>query len=226
MSVRRVRKAAFVTAGSLVLVGGVFATDAFAHGGDASRIHSCVANGNVRITAANETCKDKETALDWAQQGVPGPQGPAGPQGATGAQGLQGPQGVQGPTGATGPEGATGAQGPVGPGGAPTLYLATQAIIKADGSSRSFVPLNLPAGTYFVQAKLTISSAAYGGCYLVSESSSGYDGSSWENDTRGVEIVLMAKVTLAAANTVSINCGSPFSSWGATGAVLSAIPVT
>lgn len=37
-----------------------------------------------------KACKKDESALDWNQQGIPGPQGP---------QGIQGPQGPQGPPG-------------------------------------------------------------------------------------------------------------------------------
>jgi hypothetical protein len=41
-----------------------------------------------------KACKKDETALDWNQQGIPGPQGPQG------VPGPQGPQGPQGPPGA------------------------------------------------------------------------------------------------------------------------------
>lgn len=78
---------------AILLLGG--ATFASAHGGDTSQIHSCVKNGNLRIVGANETCKNNETALDWAQQGI---RGVPGPQGATGPQGTQGPQGTPGTT--------------------------------------------------------------------------------------------------------------------------------
>jgi len=37
------------------------------HGGDPSLIHSCVnkSSGEIKIVAANATCKNNETALDW-----------------------------------------------------------------------------------------------------------------------------------------------------------------
>ena len=60
---------------------------AFAHGGDTTKIHSCVDNktGNIKLVGASATCKAGETALDWNIQGPPGPQGIAGAQGPTGA---------------------------------------------------------------------------------------------------------------------------------------------
>jgi len=78
---------------------------AFAHGGDTTKIHSCVDNktGNIKIVAATATCKPGEAALDWNIQGAPGPQGIAGAQGPQGPQGPQGLQGAQGSQGAPGP---------------------------------------------------------------------------------------------------------------------------
>ena len=77
-------------------------TVVLAHGGDVNLIHACVnqQSGAIKIVGANGSCKQGETALDWAINGPAGPQGPAG---AVGAQGL------------TGADGATGAQGPAGP---------------------------------------------------------------------------------------------------------------
>lgn len=83
-----------------------------AHGGDTTLIHSCVAkDGTIRIVSATSTCKNNETALDWAIQGPIGPIGPAGAAGAQGPQGLPGPQGdpgLQGVAGPAGPEGPAG----------------------------------------------------------------------------------------------------------------------
>lgn len=103
---------------ALLGIGGVALV--YAHGGDTTRIHSCVKNGTIRIVGANETCKAGETPLDWnitGQAGPPGPAGPQGPQGPQGLQGLQGPAGPQGATGPQGPEGPVGPQGPEGPRG-------------------------------------------------------------------------------------------------------------
>jgi hypothetical protein len=43
---------------------------AAAHGGDTALVHSCIDNGgNVKIVAADATCKKNELALDWARNG-------------------------------------------------------------------------------------------------------------------------------------------------------------
>src|SRR3954470_16483512 len=76
----------------------------------------------VRLVAADEACKPRESRVHWnvvgpqgpqgavgkqGVQGVTGPQGAVGPQGA---EGTRGPQGIQGPSGGQGLQGATGAQ--------------------------------------------------------------------------------------------------------------------
>ena len=39
-----------------------------AHGGDAALVHSCIGGGgNVKIIAADESCKNNEVALDWSR---------------------------------------------------------------------------------------------------------------------------------------------------------------
>lgn len=111
---------------------GVATKSAFAQTGI---LYACVANnGNnseLRLVAADQTCRPNETKITLNAAGVPGPagptgpQGPPGPQGATGPQGPAGPTGPQGPVGPTGPvgatgeTGATGATGPPGPQGPP-----------------------------------------------------------------------------------------------------------
>jgi YVTN family beta-propeller protein len=88
----------------VVLLGALlFSTIVFAHGGDASLIHSCVKTSNhqIRIVGPNDTCGHNETPLDWNIQGLPGPTGPTGPQGIPGPQGPIGPQGEQGTSGSS-----------------------------------------------------------------------------------------------------------------------------
>ena len=95
-------------------------------------IHACYkSNGDLRLAdpAAQNNCKNNETALDWNVQGPAGAQGPVGPTGPTGPAGPAGPAGPKGDTGATGSTGAagpagakgdkgdTGATGPTGPQG-------------------------------------------------------------------------------------------------------------
>jgi hypothetical protein len=70
-------------------------------------LHGCYQknNGQLRIIdPAVDDCRPSEIALQWSQQGPPGPQGPMGlqgPQGAIGPMGLQGPAGPPGPAGST-----------------------------------------------------------------------------------------------------------------------------
>ena len=103
-------------------LGAIFATaiGVYAHGGDTTRIHSCVkTDGTLRIVTPITNCKSpSETALDWSIAGQPGPAGPQGPQGPKGDAGPQGSAGAAGPQGPQGPAGAAGPQGPQGPAGA------------------------------------------------------------------------------------------------------------
>jgi hypothetical protein len=90
------------------LLGGAVATVALAGTAYATipagdgLIHGCYAKsgGTLRVIDASVTnCKSGESALNWSQQGVPGPQGPTGPKGDPGATGPQGPQGEPGAAG-------------------------------------------------------------------------------------------------------------------------------
>lgn len=117
----------FLTLWRLVMVGAVFLAGfgagaavlhVAAHGGDTTRVHSCVnrRTGAMRWIAPAGTCLETEFSVDWSIRGPAGPQGPQGIQGATGPTGPAGPQGA---TGARGPRGLTGATGPEGPQGPP-----------------------------------------------------------------------------------------------------------
>ena len=63
----------------LTLTGFGLGTMVSAHGGDITKIHSCVNNesGEVRIVNASVSCRGNETALDWNITGPTGPQGPS-----------------------------------------------------------------------------------------------------------------------------------------------------
>jgi len=95
--------------------------------GSSATIHACVdrKNGQVRIVAAGDGCRNSETALRWNAEGPPGPAGPQGPVGPAGQPGGPGPAGPQGQAGAagspgdTGPAGPSGDPGPAGPQGEP-----------------------------------------------------------------------------------------------------------
>jgi hypothetical protein len=59
--------------GLLVAALAAGAGPAGAHGGDASLVHSCIDNGgNVKVIAADASCKKNEVALDWARNAAAG----------------------------------------------------------------------------------------------------------------------------------------------------------
>jgi Collagen triple helix repeat (20 copies) len=85
-------------------------------------------------------------------QGLQGPQGPQGPQGATG---LQGPSGAQGLVGATGSQGIQGIQGPIGPSDVYVNQPEAPVALVQDVET-TVVALKLSAGSYLLQAHLTL----------------------------------------------------------------------
>jgi hypothetical protein len=106
-------------------------------GGDGV-IHGCFAKsgGAMRIIDGSVTqCKSGEISLNFNQTGSQGIQGVQGPIGPAGPQGLQGTQGLTGATGETGPAGAAG----------------TSEVWATQGMSTQTV--NIPAGSYVVNAR-------------------------------------------------------------------------
>ena len=79
----------FAAVAGVVALGGLGVTLGWAAGDDSNQINACTdKGGNVRVLAANESCRPRESPLSWS---ITGPQGPAGPQGAQGIQGPPGP---------------------------------------------------------------------------------------------------------------------------------------
>ena len=96
------RLAAVITSAFLV---GAAVSMVWGDGGDATKIHACVArDGIVRIVAPMANCKSSETPLHWNIVGPAGPAGPAGPEGQPGAPGQQGEPGTAGEPGISGYE--------------------------------------------------------------------------------------------------------------------------
>jgi hypothetical protein len=92
--------------------GGALAT---AYAASTGIIHACVdKDGQLRLLKATQSCKPKETALDWNISGPQGPKGDKGDQGPAGGPGLKGDVGPQGEPGAPGAKGDTGPQGSPG----------------------------------------------------------------------------------------------------------------
>lgn len=95
---RIIRSTKFWLAGAVVAVGLAGTAYATIPGGDGV-IHACYAKsgGTLRVIDASVTsCKSGETALNWNQQGVPGPKGDPGEPGPPGPQGEQGEPGAPG----------------------------------------------------------------------------------------------------------------------------------
>jgi hypothetical protein len=169
MSDREKRKFYQFLTGALlvVLLGVVGATLVYAHGGDTTLIHACLKNGNLRIIAANETCKAGESPLDWNITGPQGVPGPTGPQGIPGPQGVQGeigpigptgPQGAQGEIGPIGPAGPQGIQGPQGVPGPVIVYFDNPTPINLTEVNTyvTIAQLDLPAGKYAIRAQVSM----------------------------------------------------------------------
>jgi hypothetical protein len=128
-----------------------------------------VAAGTYEAILTNSEGLSSTFYVTYGATGPQGPQGAQGPQGLTGVQGVQGPQGATGSQGATGPQGAVGPAGPTGAQGAAgvasvyynTLSTANQALesslagfpapISTSGPE-TIISLNLPPGTYLLQA--------------------------------------------------------------------------
>jgi hypothetical protein len=152
---RRVRWAALGAIAAALAMGGI----AYASiPGPDGVINGCYGStGALRVIDSAATCKSNETSLNWNKGGPTGPQGPVGPRGdkgdtgATGAPGDTGPTGPTGPTGATGATGDTGATGPTGPTGAGFQFTT------ATGNPGPTLSSN---GTYFVTARIDISTGA------------------------------------------------------------------
>ena len=129
-----------------------------------NQIYACVdGKGKLRIIEEGESCKEKETHLEWDSQGSGGPLGPEGPAGPPGPQGESwqgdvyvtapkgdkgdtGVQGLQGEPGDDGERGAPGADGQDGaPGGVSGLETVTR-LADFPANSSGTVVLACPSG--------------------------------------------------------------------------------
>jgi hypothetical protein len=134
------------------MFGGALAT---AYAGTTGIIHACVKDGQLRILAANATCRARETPLDW---NITGPQGPKGDKGATGQQGAKGDTGDAGAKGDKGDPGPQGVPGVAGTQGLPGL------------SEYESVPIQQPiagAGSWVFDAACPGGKTAISGGYVL-----------------------------------------------------------
>ncbi|MCW2777653.1 MAG: collagen-like protein [Frankiales bacterium] len=229
MHVSRTARVVGLLGGSAVLAVGTFTVASAAV--SAGTVYSCVSssNGGLRVVTTTGTCKASESELDFAQQGVPGPQGVAGPVGATGPVGLTGPAGPLGPQGPQGPSGPVGAQGPAGPASAPRVLRAAQGSISVN-TIEFFAELALPAGSWLVAGKTTMSSDAYGSCQLaagVDKSHASFvDDSSYETGVKQQLEYVTSVVTSTVPTKVWLRCGNGFGAhWEAFQSVMTALAV-
>jgi hypothetical protein len=154
-------------------------------------IHACYQdnNGNLRVIDTGQTCKNNESPLNWSQTGPQGPQGPVGPVG---------PQGPQGQPGST----------------VPDLYASYNSHDIEGGDPHQhdieIVGLsNLPAGTYLINATVTIYEGAdVAQCYFDDFNNYTTVSNVFPGD-HAYSIPLTAVRTFpSSSNHVSVICGS------------------
>ena len=179
--------------------------------------YACVLNkiGTIRMISSSQSCTQYETEISWNNVGPQGPQGPAGPVGPTGPQGSQGPQGPAGQDGAQGPAGPVGPQGPAGPQGPSNGYSAFSYGSYGNLSSQptqAVSLINLPAGSYVVNASAVIAFGSNAGvrCYITSPASPNGKGPQGliALTTSGADESLSVTDTaiLSSPGTVSLTC--------------------
>lgn len=113
MTVSRTNRklAAGVLAAGAIMWGGLADAAIPAADGTITACYQRQRGGPLRVVDAADQCRADEVALDWNQQGQPGPAGPQGDQGVAGPAGPQGEQGVPGPAGVLGQQGVAGPAG-------------------------------------------------------------------------------------------------------------------
>jgi hypothetical protein len=118
-----------------------------------------------------------------------------------------------------------GSTGPMGPSDA--FFAAEDSIAIPPGATATVVTLELPAGSYVIQGKVIHDSAFYGCNLLRSGDEVALDSASEQagNSSPRGTLPLMAAATLAAPETLSIECGASSSSTTVSQVKLAAIKV-
>jgi collagen triple helix repeat protein len=142
-----------------IVIAGALAVVHTAIPDSAGVIHACYtkSGGSLRVIDSSVTsCGQNETALTWNNVGPRGPQGLPGSQGPQGPAGPQGPEGATGPAGPQGPAGPEGAQGPAGPSGdgGHAYFTFVESIGGLESPGRDILHLNVPAGSYVINASI------------------------------------------------------------------------
>jgi hypothetical protein len=101
---------------------------------------------------------DKGDRGDPGAAGTPGVKGDTGSPGAAGADGAPGAKGDAGAPGAAGTPGAAGAKGDTGARGPSDVWVRSTnfSFLQTSGTLRTLLTLTLPAGTYLINAFMTI----------------------------------------------------------------------
>jgi hypothetical protein len=165
-------------------------------------IHGCYQkiNGQLRIVNDPGECRPPEISIFWNKVG---PQGPPGPTGPTG------PTGPMGPIGATGPTGPTGSEGPPGTG---NVWIVRQGAIPVDLNEITvpILSLTVPAGTYAISAKVSVSNAADTAqpvyCYLSTGDSTEVEVEA--GNVGGNMISLLDAATFASDTAIILSCST------------------
>jgi hypothetical protein len=153
----------------------------------------------IKTTDTKENCTAVQHVMFWFNQ--------------TGPQGPQGPQGVPGPAGAAG---ATGAQGPAGE-GSTAYFRALTARVTPGFSYTGLIPLNLPAGSYVITARVRVSHFGDTGEGSVN-CSVGIGGTQLANSTASLtrvieslqsSFVVVGVYTSASPFTATLDCNGP-----------------
>jgi len=121
-----------------------------ATGSGSGKITVCVSKSDGTLYQAKK-CEKKDKKLTWNAKG---PQGPAGPAGAAGKNGTDGKNGTNGTNGTNGADGAVAG------------LSAKGGLVEFTGTSKTVASLNLPAGSFIVQAKTQVGGSATSAGYM------------------------------------------------------------
>lgn len=189
--------------------------------------------GSQEIANSSITSKDvkngalkakdfKAGQLPSGTGGTPGPVGPVGPAGPQGPAGAQGAQGVQGP------------QGPVGPSHGYRVSPPDAFLFFWNGLDQTVATLNLPAGSYVLNAKVMGDNASATDPALIScdlrVNGSTIDSSGMvkvENTSEADRafIPLAGTATIEADSTATLVCDSDTSTGAWSDRVITAVKV-
>lgn len=156
--------------------------------------------------------------------GLTGPQGETGPQGFMGAQGVKGVKGDKGDPGANGGQGNPGTPGMNGTNGAPgpsTAFAASDdTIIGGNPGSVVVVSKTVPAGSYAINAKLSLNRGiddADFDCFLRAQGIGNIDESKATLQLESINETLALQGSLSnyAGGTIDVTCSEPGPSDGA-----------